>query len=923
MKNKSKDPPKKKSISPIISIQNLEGKKQKLRPLERATHLQGFVEYQDGERKVGAILMNIGSSKTPDYRIRFVWECEGFHSTYDASEAQSIISAIASLNRELPLGESLRVEMHCFNDVEQRIEEYEKLFNRSPANLRPLIAESASKAIQLSESGQRRPRKVYLMATYTPKTGDVETDVLGKIIKFCYSNVPFLAEGKKHEKQEAFDRTLAKGYKQGFVGWENLFRDRLKCTTRALPADEVWQLCRSEFARFTDKKTTKEPIPQVIKYDFNSGKISEQINTNIHPVAVMLRNPAAVPSCKRATTVIGGKHIAGLLMLEQAGGFDATDQRSLEQAQVDYLCKFLQTRNAYDIKIVFEVKRPDDFGTKLNNQQLIREANYQKKGADAKGKVDILAEVNLEEAVEAERHLIGGQGVTEFAFAIFVYRDDQEGAEQAAREISSCFAKPTNIYHEVDTADLLWTTALPFYGRALTVDKWGDRRSKERPIMAAPYYPIVRTISNHKTGLEFIAIGDRSPVHFDPFKNMGHTAIWGKTRSGKSLLAAHVIAEGLMRGIPVTILDQPPTREASTFKDFVENVDGSYVDVFNDSLNFLETPEISLELDSTTRDDMRKQSEDFALQILGTMVLGAKGELPGVSSSKVTALLTAALKRFYNDNQIKLRYHQARQAGIGSIEWQMYPVLSDFIAFCSIERINLKEPTDMDVDTLSMIQTQLQRWIDGPYGKTINSPSTVALDKPLMAIAMRGVSSNDDAAVFGSIMYAAAMRRAIASANANGSLLFVDEASITFELDALSLCVGRIAANGLKAGMRLMLAAQEPSSVFNSAGGKKIKDAISYHLIGRIGSESFKDYCNPHMLNLPEDLAQQNAGESFAPDRATCSSQWLLKIADRFTAARIYLPPSLVALTANNIDERKARQDQKNLQKEAELCLRN
>jgi hypothetical protein len=64
-------------------------------------------------------------------------------------------------------------------------------------------------------------------------------------------------------------------------------------------------------------------------------------------------------------------------------------------------------------------------------------------------------------------------------------------------------------------------------------------------------------------------------------------------------------------------------------------------------------------------------------------------------------------------------------------------------------------------------------------------------------------------------------------------------------------CVGRITANGLKAGMRLMLAAQEPASVFNSAGGNKIKDAISYHLIGRIGAESFTRYCDPEMLNLP------------------------------------------------------------------------
>lgn len=35
----------------------------------------------------------------------------------------------------------------------------------------------------------------------------------------------------------------------------------------------------------------------------------------------------------------------------------------------------------------------------------------------------------------------------------------------------------------------------------------------------------------------------------------------------------------------------------------------------------------------------------------------------------------------------------------------------------------------------------------------------------------------------GTIMYAAAMRRAIAAASAKGSLLFIDEASITFDRD--------------------------------------------------------------------------------------------------------------------------------------------
>jgi hypothetical protein len=287
-------------------------------------------------------------------------------------------------------------------------------------------------------------------------------------------------------------------------------------------------------------------------------------------------------------------------------------------------------------------------------------------------------------------------------------------------------------------------------------------------------------------------------------------------------------------------------------------------------------------------------------------VLGWKGELKGVSSSKVISMLTTALKNFFKDERILIRYERAINGGIGSIAWQDYPVLSDFKRFCTIERINPKEATTDDLQTLGTIQLQLQRWIDGSYGKTIDSPSSVKLDSPLMTIAMRGVSNNDDAAVFGTIMYAAAMRRAIAAASGKGSLLFIDEASITFDLDPLSLCVGRVAANGLKAGMRLMIAAQEPSSVFNSAGGKKIKDALSYHLIGRIG-DSLSEYCNPDLLGVPEALAVNNARKDFEPDKATCSSQWLLKIDDLFTPARIYLPPSLVALTANNIDEQQER----------------
>jgi hypothetical protein len=895
----------------LFTHQGLSGKSKKLRPLETATHLQSIINYKlPNGTQAGALLLNASRSlDKPEYKLRFIWECPGFHDDFQEIEAKSIVNSIAALSRELPLGESLRVEYQCFSDYATHQAELVDLFEAAPVNCQLLIAEEILVMQQLHLRGQRRPKQIFLMGTYTPQVAERERDSIEQIIKFGMGWFQKLSGAEREIRQEQIDLLMLKGYEQGLLVWQDLFREKLQVDVTPLSGEGVWQHCWKELNRFNDLELEEQPelAPQLIEFNLIAGTIGENIRSHRHPTTLLMKHPTAVPSANRDYVAVDGKYVGSMFLKSQPEAFEAANGKSLAEIQLNYLWTLAARRSAYDIKILLEISRPEDFGTRYNNQQLIRQAFYRKKDKEAKGQIDVGATIELEQAIEAEKKMIGGDPVVEFALSIFVYRDTAAEMRVAARELSSYFQSPAIMLLEVDTADALWLAALPFYAKSMLVDV-RDRRDRERPIFTAAYYPLIGTINAHQTGLEFIALKGASPVYFDPFKHKGHTAIWGKTRSGKSLLMAMAIYRALALGIPVTLLDQPPTRDASTFKDFTARMDGSYVDIFNDSLNFLETPEIPLSLDTQTRDDLKKQSEDFVLQILSTMILGAKGELPGVSSSKVIALLTTALKRFFNDNQIKLRYQQARQGGIGSKDWKVYPVLGDFLKFCSIERINLKDATDRDIDTLSTIQTQLQRWIDGAYGTTINSPSTVALDRPLMTIAMRGVSNNDDAAVFGSIMYAAAMRRAISSADKDGSVLCVDEASITFELDALSLCVGRIAANGLKAGMRLMLAAQEPGSVYNSAGGDKIKSAISYHLIGRIGSEDFMTYCDPQMLNLPRRMAERNAKASFAPDRATCSSQWLLRIDDRFTAARIYLPPSLVQLTANNIEERQQRQ---------------
>ncbi len=916
--NKSNKSPKPKRELRKIKHKGLDKKKKLLYLLETSTHLQSIINYTlPNGTQVGALLMNVSDKVDyPEYKLRFIWECPGIHDDFGEVAATSILNSISSLGHELPIGEKLRVEFQSFCDRRDRLNELIAQFETASPQSQQLIAEEMVILQNLDTSGQRRPHKVFLMGTFTPNLGTREQKLIEKVIKFGSLWYHRLSGAIEEVRQQAIDAILLNAYEQGFFEWSNLFRDKLQLKATPLSGEEVWQHCWKELNRFNDRAEglEPEPAPQLIEFNLQKGTVGENVRTRLHPTTVMMRYPSAVPSSNRDHVKVDRRHVGSLLLKLQPKVFEEAGNESYQEVQLRYLSNLMAIGSASDYRIVLELSRPEEFGVRYNNQQLIRQNHYRKKDIEEKGKVvDVLADEEMKEALETERMLISGDTSVEFSLCMFVYRETLEQMHFAARDFSSHFRSPAILLLEVDTSDSLWVSSLPFYAKSMLVDV-RDRRDRERPEIVAAYFPLVTTVNAHKSGIEFIANKGGSPVYFDPFTHMGHTAIWGKTRSGKTLFAAFNIHKSLSQEIPVTILDQPPTKEASSFEAFTKHMDGAYVDVFNDSLNFFETPLLAEDIDPDTRQDMKRQNEDFILQILTSMVLGWKGELPGVSSTKVISMLTTALKNFFKDERILIRYERAINGGIGSRAWQDYPVLSDFKKFCTIERIDLKDATPSDLDTLSTIQQQIQRWIDGSYGKTINSPSTVKLDSPLMTIAMRGVSNNDDAAVFGTIMYAAAMRRAIGSAKKKGSLLFIDEASITFDLAPLSLCVGRVAANGLKAGMRLMIAAQEPSSVFNSAGGKKIKDALSYHLIGRIG-DSLSEYCDPELLGVPEALALNNARKDFEPDKATCSSQWLLKIDDRFTPARVYLPPSLVALTANNIDEqqeRKARMAEQN-----------
>jgi hypothetical protein len=242
-------------------------------------------------------------------------------------------------------------------------------------------------------------------------------------------------------------------------------------------------------------------------------------------------------------------------------------------------------------------------------------------------------------------------------------------------------------------------------------------------------------------------------------------------------------------------------------------------------------------------------------------------------------------------------YREARTGGLGSPEWDNYPTLKHYLEFCSPERINLAQSPDQ-IQALDFIRTKLRYWLDSRVGSALSRPSTFAADSLLFVMAMRGVNNPEDAAILSMCMYGTVLRRAFSHPK---SVLIVDEAAILLQFPALANQIGKLCANGAKAGIRVILAAQEPGSIKNCAAGDRILGNCDLKLVGRIQPEVADAF--EEILHIPPEILAPTMTDSFAPNRAWGYSNWLLLDGRSYTRVRAYASAGSLAAVVNNPDE--------------------
>lgn len=890
-------PPKKSKYPDKLGKRQLETEQirvvNSLTPFEDIIHLAGICNLNlGGRRGIGALILKKGE----DIQIKFCFDCLGIHPNLSNEQILPMFEGIEAGLKEIPDNESLTIHLGSFTDDYERQQELRKIETDCPIEqLKLLIRSERLRIKDLTKAGVRKNKFLRLWCTYTVASDDERSkDFVESLIRKL-EKVWYNFTGEIHSiNNNRVDNILQNSFNDGFQTWEALLSNKMKLGVKALSAEDIWSVIWQQF-----NHSEPTAIPNPLRINEIDGLIETQ-TSDFHLRHHILENEQSIPFFDRKWVRIQDKYLGALNFSQKPGGWID------EQGQLRYLWSLISRDSIFDTEIFCQVTKANQGITKTNLQRLTKQSITSTTLSSDKGNVDVKAGLNIESAVEAQKTIYKGSVVVHTAVVFLVYRKSTRELDEACRYLASFFLRPAVVDREVEYAWKVWLQCCPFVWEALLTKPF-NRRLPYFSSEAPGLMPLIRTATGSRTGFELIAEEGGTPVHLDLYQNHKNLAVFGATRSGKSVLVAGILTPALAQGIPVVALDYPKPDGTSTFTDYTNLLgeEGAYFDISKEYNNLFELPNLR-GLEPEIINERLNDFKEFLKSVLMTMIIGTS--MIGVSPSLITnieSIIALTLKIFFNDDEIKLRYKLALSAGVGTKAWSETPTLQDFYKYCSPAFIKLDSIASNSrdiIEALEQIRLRLNYWLTTRVGQSISRPSSFRTDAKLLVFALRNLSSEADAAILALSAYAAALRRALAS---KASIFFLDEAPILFQFESIAELIGRLCANGAKAGIRVILSAQEPETIYQSKAAAKIFANITTRLVGRIQSSAVDPFID--RFKYPLEIIRVNSTEAFFPKKSGIYSQWLLDDNGKLTFCRYYPAHCLLAAVANNPQEQELR----------------
>jgi hypothetical protein len=854
-------------------------------PVERLVDLVALGQVDSPDLRCGFYILQRGRS----YRCVFGFTSPGIHASLSPEAFAEAYAGLVTLGRELPAGGRLQLRLAAQVAGDERQAALAALRARSPgAPVDWLLGGEVGRVAELVDNHRRRIFDLHLFASWSEWSGAEARDWIDRGALFLQDWWFSFLGTADSEERTLLERLVARTAVH-CREWLSRFGVSARLTVTPMQADELMAWAWRQL-----NASSPPAIPRLLR--LGPEGFAEERSGDLAFASALCEVPPLLAPERVAVRAADGsaRHAAVMVWEEKPAGFAEPAQ------QLRYLWTLLARPEVRDTEVVVELTPLNSETSRDNAVRLQRQATAGLKLGQRQGKfVDVPQQMKLEEAADLEKSFIEGARPLYAAIAFIVWREDPGELADACRFIAHFYNRPARLVREVSYAWKLFFQALPFAWDGLLIAPF-DRRLELLDEESPGFYPLVRIHGDDRDGVEFLSEEGHSPVWLDLYNRHRNLALFGTTRSGKSVLLEALMRHALARDIPVVAMDFPKPDGSSTFSDYTEFIGGAYFDVGRHALNLFELPDLTA-LDPAVRRERLEEFQDFLVSALAAMVLGREGG-DALLSQSVRSILQLAVSAFFRDPTIRARYSRAIAGGIASPHWQEYPTLGDLIAFIEPEKLGLDAGSDHLRAAFSHIHLRLGYWLSSRVGMRLSQPSTLRSDARLLVFALRNVNNEEDMAVLALANYAAALRRALATP---ASLFILDEAPILFESVEISNLVARLCANGAKAGVRVILSAQDPDTIEKAPASAKIFQNLRTRLIGRIEPNAIASFCR--IFGYQPGALRANASAQFFPDPREVFSRWLIDDGGLLTAVRYYPPYRALAVVANNPDEQRAR----------------
>jgi hypothetical protein len=859
-------------------------KREGFTPVEKLVDLVALGQINHPELSCGFYVLQ----RKNTYRCVFGFKTPGIHAHQSPQDFAQAWEGLVTLGRELPAGGRLQVRLSSFREDQSRLAALQAL--RKNIRSQPLdwlMAGEQERTAELAAEGRRRQIEVNLFASWSEWSAQTEArDWIDRVALSAHDWwLHYLGEAEADQKAQIQRLT-----QQAFVHcrqWLNILNLGARLDVQPMQSDELMAWTWKQF-----NDTPTPPIPKQFRWDGHA--LSVESHGELTFGSALFETPPRLSPEQISLRSSDGKIRHGAVMVwdEKPAGFIDASQ------QLRYLWQLIARSEVQDTEIVVELSTLNEQTSRDNAMRLQRQATSGLKLSQNQGKlIDVAQQMKLEEAAELEKAFIQGSRPLYLAVAVLVWRSDAQTLPDSCRFISSFFHRPARLVREVSYAWKIYLQSLPFTWDALLVNPF-DRRLELLDEEAPGFLPLVCVHGSDRDGIEWISEEGFNPIWLDLYERHRNLALFGTTRSGKSVVLEVLIRHALARGIPVVAMDFPKPDGSSTFSDYTAFLGGAYFDVGRHCLNLFELPDLR-SLKAELRKERLEEFQEFLVSALMVMVLGRTLDDPLLSQT-VRSVLQLAINAFFADRSIRERYDQAIRGGVGSEAWKLYPSLPELMPFIDPERLGL-DSGHLGA-AFEQIRLRLNYWLGSRVGQKLSQPSTVCADSPLLVFALRNVSNEEDMAVLALANYAAALRRALATP---ASLFILDEAPILFECAEIANLVARLCANGAKAGVRVILSAQDPDTIEKAPNSSKIFQNLGTRLIGRIEANAIPSFAR--IFGYSEASLARNATAQFFPNSREIFSRWLIDDRGTLIPARYYPCYRALAVVANNPDEQKSR----------------